>query len=105
MNKFQEISKKCEDDKEHLTPDDRKELKSKKVIIEAYEGEKKSPVKMIKSFCFDCCGGSQKEVYLCPSTDCSLWAYRFGKSPFLKDRVYSDEEREKMREKFARIRR
>ena len=105
MNKFQEISKKCEDDKEPLTGDDKKVLKRKEVILEAYEGEKLTPGKAMRAFCIDCCGGSRNEVYLCPSTDCSLWAYRLGKNPYLQDRVISDERMEKLRENMARIRR
>jgi len=41
-------------------------------------GELLTPLKAIRSRCLDCCGGSSKEVALCPVTSCPLWPYRFG---------------------------
>ncbi len=35
----------------------------------------------IKRHCKQCCGGSMKEVELCPVTGCILWPFRFGRSP------------------------
>jgi hypothetical protein len=40
-----------------------------------------TPIKAIRRKCLDCCCGSTKEVELCPVTDCTLYAYRFGKRP------------------------
>lgn len=40
-----------------------------------------SPLKQIRKFCLECCGGSPKSVKLCSSVDCSLWYLRFGKFP------------------------
>ena len=37
--------------------------------------------KAIKQHCFDCAGGTAKEVTLCELTDCFLWPYRTGQSP------------------------
>lgn len=42
--------------------------------------EKRSPMKKIRQHCLSCCGGSTKEVRYCPSVDCHLWEFRFGKS-------------------------
>ena len=39
------------------------------------------PLKAIKEFCLDCCGGSHKEVKLCVSPKCSLFPYRLGHNP------------------------
>ena len=40
-----------------------------------------SPLKQIRKFCVDCCGGSYKTVMCCGSLDCSLWYLRFGTFP------------------------
>jgi len=40
-----------------------------------------SPLKQIRRFCLDCCGGRTKSVRFCHSTDCALWYLRFGKYP------------------------
>jgi len=39
------------------------------------------PLKAIKEFCLDCCGGSHKEVKLCVSPKCSLFPFRLGHNP------------------------
>ena len=41
----------------------------------------KTPIKSIRKFCIDCQGGSFKEVRLCTSRDCPLYAYRMGTRP------------------------
>ncbi len=43
-----------------------------------------TPLKSIRLKCLDCCGGSFKEVEMCPVADCSLYPYRLGKSPTRK---------------------
>ncbi len=40
-----------------------------------------TPLKAIRRKCLDCCCGSSKEVEMCPVETCSLYPYRFGKSP------------------------
>ena len=40
-----------------------------------------SPLKSIRAKCLDCMCGSSKEVNICPSDDCPLYIYRFGKYP------------------------
>ena len=40
-----------------------------------------SPLKQIRRFCLDCCGGSTKSIRFCHSVDCTLWYLRFGKYP------------------------
>lgn len=42
--------------------------------------------KAIQKHCFDCAGGSAKEVTMCELTDCPLWPYRTGQS--LESKVY-----------------
>jgi hypothetical protein len=53
-----------------------------------------TPLKAIREKCIDCSGWSLKEVSLCCMPECSLYPYRFGKSPFRKKRDLSQEERE-----------
>jgi hypothetical protein len=43
-----------------------------------------TPVKAIRTKCLDCMNGSAHEVKLCNISDCSLFAYRFGKNPARK---------------------
>ena len=40
-----------------------------------------SPLKSVRRYCKTVCGGSAKEVRLCTTADCPLYAYRFGKNP------------------------
>ncbi len=40
-----------------------------------------TPLKAIRRKCLECCCGQYKEVRLCPSKDCSLYPFRFGKNP------------------------
>jgi len=40
-----------------------------------------SPLKSVRLYCKTVCGGSAKEVRLCTTADCPLYAYRFGKNP------------------------
>ncbi len=54
------------------------------------EGKKRTPLRAIREKCLDCVCGSSQEVSLCPSGDCPLWAFRFGRNPNVK---LSDEER------------
>lgn len=44
-----------------------------------------SPIRAIRLKCWNCCGGSDEEIYKCTSKDtCILWPYRTGKNPYLK---------------------
>lgn len=43
-----------------------------------------SPLKAIRAYCLDCCGGQANEVKLCPAEDCPLYPFRFGKNPYRK---------------------
>ena len=52
-----------------------------------------TPIKAIRAKCLDCCCGDRNEVKLCPSENCSLYPYRFGKNPNIKKRELTDEER------------
>jgi len=62
-----------------------------------------SPLKAIRLFCVDCCGGSSHEVKLCSSERCSLHNFRFGKNPFLV-RELSEEQRAELAERLRRVR-
>lgn len=41
----------------------------------------RSLTKAIRQHCLQCCGGDDREVALCPSSDCRLWPWRFGVRP------------------------
>lgn len=51
-----------------------------------------NPLKAIRAKCLDCCCSQINEVKLCPSQDCPLHPFRFGKNPFRKAREYSPEQ-------------
>lgn len=51
-----------------------------------------TPMQAIRAKCIDCMCGQVAEVKICPSEDCPLWAFRFGKNPNIR---LSDEERER----------
>jgi len=38
-------------------------------------------LRAIRQYCLWCCNGQRNEVKLCPSTNCAIWPYRFGKRP------------------------
>ena len=40
-----------------------------------------TPIKSMRLKCLDCCCGSSNEIKFCPSIDCPLWCYRFGRRP------------------------
>jgi len=42
-------------------------------------GHLNRPLKAIRAKCLDCTAGSFKYIEFCPSIDCPLWPYRFGK--------------------------
>ena len=44
-----------------------------------------TPIKAIRANCLDCMCGQQKEVRLCPSTDCPLYPYRMGHRPKIEN--------------------
>lgn len=63
--------------------------------------KRRGPLKVIRAFCLECCGGNSKEVELCtanpgditkaedigndtPYQGCPLYEYRFGRNPARK---------------------
>ena len=65
--------------------------------------EIKSPIKAIRAFCLDCCGGSSTEVRECTSKSCPLKPFRFGRNPYIK-REMTEEQREQAKERLAKAR-
>lgn len=63
-----------------------------------------NPVKAIREFCIECCGGSSAEVKTCPSIRCALYQFRFGKNPYRKKREMSEEQKEIARTRLANAR-
>jgi hypothetical protein len=56
--------------------------------------EPMSPLRALRRHCVQCCGGSNKEVALCCSSDCSAWPFRLGRNPWVDARKLSDEQRQ-----------
>lgn len=54
---------------------------------------KTNPVKAIREFCIDCCGGSRETVKVCPSVKCALYPFRMGKNPFRQKRELTEEQK------------
>ena len=63
-----------------------------------------TPLRAIRAKCIDCSTGSMKEVRECMMLDCPLYPYRLGKSPNRKPRILTDEEREALRQRMAKMR-
>ena len=63
-----------------------------------------NPVKAIRAFCIDCCGGSSNEVKLCTAPKCALYPFRLGKNPYRTKRVMTDEQRAEATERLAKAR-
>ena len=61
-----------------------------------------NPVKAIKAKCIDCCCGNESEVRVCPCEDCPLHPYKIEKNPYRAKHEYTEEERKRMAERFAR---
>ena len=63
-----------------------------------------TPLSAIRAKCIDCSAGSMKEVRECVMLDCPLYPYRLGKSPNRKPRILTEEEREALRQRMAKMR-
>lgn len=63
-----------------------------------------TPLRAIRTKCIDCSAGSMKEVRECVMLDYPLYPYRLGKSPNRKPRILTDEEREALRQRMAKMR-
>ena len=63
-----------------------------------------TPLRAIRAKCIDCSAGSMKEVRECVMLDCPLYPYRLGKSPNRKPRILTEEEREALRQRMAKMR-
>lgn len=53
--------------------------------MDTFKGRKRfqrNPLRAIRSKCLECCGGSPKEVRLCPDETCALHPFRQGRNPF-----------------------
>ena len=63
-----------------------------------------TPLRAIRAKCVNCSAWSMKEVRECVMLDCPLYPYRLGKSPNRKPRILTDEEREALRQRMAKMR-
>jgi hypothetical protein len=60
---------------------------SRKLRIRKQLKVRYSPIKAIRHFCVDCCGGSNQAITYCADIGCSLWYYRLGKRPTAGDEL------------------
>lgn len=68
--------------------------------MEKLESSKqKNPVKAIRAYCLKCCLESSYEVARCTTTECELYAFRFGKNPYREKRELSEEQRQMLVER------
>ena len=66
--------------------------------IEVIDNGITSPLKAIREHCKDCVGG-YREIIICGGEkSCKLYNFRFGRNPFRKKRIMSDEQKEKLAE-------
>lgn len=72
------------------------EANEKKVIT--------NPVKAIRKYCLNCCLENANEVKLCPSENCPLHPFRFGKNPYRAARELTDEQKAQMAERLRKAR-
>jgi hypothetical protein len=63
----------------------------------------KSPVKAIREFCLECCGGNSNDVKFCTAPRCPLYAFRFGKNPYIK-REMTEEQKNAAKARLAEAR-
>ena len=63
-----------------------------------------NPVKAIRKFCLECCGGSSNEVKFCSSINCNLYPFRFGKNPYRAKRELTEEQKEAAKTRLAEAR-
>lgn len=62
-----------------------------------------TPLKAIKEKCLECCCGDRNEVKLCVCENCPLYAFRFGKNPYLPKREMTEEQKQLARERLSQF--
>ena len=77
---------------------------SQAALQEENAKEIKNPVKAIRAFCIDCCGGSAYEVKLCTAPKCVLYPFRLGRNPYRTKREMTEEQRAEAAERLAKAR-
>lgn len=63
-----------------------------------------TPIKACRLKCLECSNWSSHEVKTCHIKDCALYPFRMGKNPGIKQREYTDEQRQAMAERMRSIR-
>jgi len=63
-----------------------------------------SPLKAIRAKCLECSTGSPVVVKNCNIPECELFNFRFGKNPFRKKRILTDEQRKEIVERLSSAR-
>ena len=63
-----------------------------------------NPVKAIRAFCLDCCGGNPNYVKDCTALRCALYPFRMGRNPYRTKRELTEEQKEMLRVRLANAR-
>lgn len=66
--------------------------------------EIKNPVKAIRAFCLECCGGNAADVRECTSIRCPLKPFRLGKNPYRTKREMTEEQKTAARARLQKAR-
>jgi len=73
--------------------------------LDKYTGKKiTTPLKAIHEKCYNCSGFQWNEVRQCTVYDCTLYPFRFGKSPYRNPKKMTEEERQEKVERMKNIR-
>lgn len=65
---------------------------------------KRSPIKVIREKCLDCCCGQRDEVKFCQVKECPLYPFRMGENPFRTKRIMTDEQKDAAVKRLAKAR-
>ena len=75
-----------------------------KIENEILKHKANSPQKAIVNFCISCMGYHKAYVKECTALNCPLYDFRLGKNPYRKSREYTEEEKEKLKERARKAR-
>ena len=76
-----------------------------KAKLEDYKGKVlEKPLDAIHEKCLDCSVYDEKEVKLCPCTDCTLWPFRFGTNPYKRKKEMTEEQKKAAAERLRNVR-
>ena len=72
------------------------------IAKDSQQAEIRSPLKAIRAYCLNCGDGTAHEVRRCDRKKCPLWAFRFGKNPYLH-REISEEQKQRAAQRLREL--